>query len=406
MKYGILLNKGNVNIGDDIQAFAATQFLPSFDYLVEREHIDDFVSDDGEPVGVIMNAWYMWAKWNWPPSKYIYPCFVGFHYADHQLSKQPGSPFKYEFLNGIGGQYLKDYAPIGCRDYYTLDQLQKLGIPSYFSGCITLTLPKMPERKNKGSYICLVDLDPWVEKRIKKMLANEDIEIKVVSHRRDRDMDMPWNERKKIVTNLLTLYQNARCVVTKKLHCSLPCLAMEVPVLLIKQMEDDIRFTPYYDYLHHVRTSDFMDGNFEYDFLNPPANKDDYKPCREALIQSIQTFVEQTKDLNATVEELDKTTYSPQELLQWRHDLMKVSMDQWLVKYRDLQKKYTSLQKEEKKNLALIKKMRSNSEANEKLCQEKEASEKEKTEKEADSDSQRIVKKAKRIVKKVVRMFQ
>ncbi|MCC8044357.1 MAG: polysaccharide pyruvyl transferase family protein [Clostridiales bacterium] len=402
MKYGLLLNKGNVNIGDDIQAFAAAQFLPSFDYLVEREHIDDFVSDDGEPVGVIMNAWYMWAKWNWPPSKYIHPCFVGFHYADHQLSKQPGSPFKYEFLHGIGGQYLKDYGPIGCRDYYTLEQLQKLGIPSYFSGCITLTLPKMPERKNKGSYICLVGLDAKVEKRIKKMLAGKDIEIKVVSHTRERDVDMPWSEREKIVKDHLTLYQNARCVVTKKLHCSLPCLAMEVPVCLIKQMDDDIRFSPYYEYLHHIRTSDFMAGNYEYDFLNPPANKDNYKECREKLIQTIQTFVEQTKDINPTVEELDRRTYSPQELLLWRHDTMKVSMDQWLVKYREIQKKYAALQKEDKQNKALIEKLKSSTQENEKIYQEAEQLKKEP---EPELDLQKAGRKLKQVVNKIKRKF-
>lgn len=338
MKYGVLLNKSNVNIGDDIQAFATAQFLPSFDYMIDREHIDEFKSDNGEPVAVIMNAWYMWAKWNWPPSKYIYPCFVGFHYADHQLSKQPGSPFKYEFLHGIGGQYLKDYSPIGCRDYYTLDQLTSLGIPAYFSGCITMTIPHMPQTPDRGSYICLVDLDKPVERRIKEMLADEDIEIRVITHTRDRDPDMSWEDREKIVIDLLTTYQNARCVVTKKLHCSLPCLALGTPVLLIKQMTDDIRFSPYYDYLHYIRTKDFMSGKKSFDFMNPPANKEDFKATRDALIRTVKEFVEQTRDLECSVEELDKRTYTPDELLKWRHDIMKVSLDQWLVEYRNAQK--------------------------------------------------------------------
>ena len=98
MKYGILLNKNNLNIGDDIQAYATAQFYPKVDYFIDRENMLNFKTDDDKPVAVIMNAWYMWKKWNWPPSKYIYPLFVGFHYADHQLAKQPGSPLKYEFL--------------------------------------------------------------------------------------------------------------------------------------------------------------------------------------------------------------------------------------------------------------------------------------------------------------------
>lgn len=109
MKYGLILNKNNLNIGDDIQAFATARFLPQVDYFIDREYMDDFRPEEDEPVAVIMNAWYMWHKWNWPPAKNIIPLFVGFHYADHQLAKQPGSPIKYEFLNGIGGDYLKAY---------------------------------------------------------------------------------------------------------------------------------------------------------------------------------------------------------------------------------------------------------------------------------------------------------
>lgn len=88
MKYGILFNKSNMNIGDDIQAYATERFLPRIDCFIDREHIDSFESENGEPVAVIMNAWYMWQKWNWPPSKYIYPLMTGFHYADHQLARQ------------------------------------------------------------------------------------------------------------------------------------------------------------------------------------------------------------------------------------------------------------------------------------------------------------------------------
>ena len=60
MKYGVLFNKGNVNLGDDIQAYATARFYPSLDYFVDREHIHEFRSENNEPVAVIMNAWYMW----------------------------------------------------------------------------------------------------------------------------------------------------------------------------------------------------------------------------------------------------------------------------------------------------------------------------------------------------------
>ena len=64
MKYGVLFNKNNVNLGDDIQAYATARFYPSLDYFVDREHIHQFQSENNEPVAVIMNAWYMWEKWH------------------------------------------------------------------------------------------------------------------------------------------------------------------------------------------------------------------------------------------------------------------------------------------------------------------------------------------------------
>ena len=336
MKYGVLLNKSNINIGDDIQAYATARFLPSVDYFIDREHIDEFVTDDKKACAVIMNAWYMWAKWNWPPSKYIYPHFIGMHYADHQLALQVGTPVKYEFLQGIGGDYLKAYEPIGCRDKFTENQLKKIGIDSYFSGCITLTLPKMPETADKNSYMVLLDIeDKRVNEKIKNDLKNEDIEIREVSQLRKRDPEISWEDRINIVKERLTLYQNARCVVTKRLHAALPCLAMGVPVLLVKIQEDDIRFDPYYDWVHRCTVDDFLADKCDYDFLNPPENSDDYLPVRESLIKSATEFVEKTKTLSDDPDVLNPTTYTQQQVMQWRHDTMKKMMDVWLLDDRE-----------------------------------------------------------------------
>ena len=346
MKYGVLLNKNNRNIGDDIQAFAISQFYPHMDYFIDREHINEFQSDEGEPVAVLMNAWYMWAKWNWPPSKYIVPKMIGFHYADHQLAKQPGSPIKYEFLTGVGGQYLKDNGPVGCRDYFTCEQLKSIGIDAYFSGCITMTLPKMPETEDKGTYICLVDLEKRVRVKLQKMLEEQGIEVRVITHNRERDVEMSWEDREKQVVEMLTTYQNARCVVTKRLHCALPCLAMEVPVFVIKEMEDDIRFSPYYDFLHRTTVTKFMGDEYEYDFLNPPANKEDYKVYREGIIKAASEFVSEMEQEQRTVEELCKITYSEEELHNWRYDTMEAVLDNWLEEYRELQIEFKKQGKE------------------------------------------------------------
>ena len=133
MKFGLVLNKGTDNIGDDIQSYAAMRFLPSVDYVIDREGMDTFESN-GERVKAIMNGWYMYNKSNWPPSESIDPLWVSVH-----ISKNDYFGIGERFLDGLGGEYLKYYAPIGARDVSTLELLRKKGIPAYLSGCLTLT---------------------------------------------------------------------------------------------------------------------------------------------------------------------------------------------------------------------------------------------------------------------------
>lgn len=128
-----------------------------------------------------------------------------------------------------------------------------------------------------------MDLEEKVANKMKKLLAEKNMDVRVITHNRERNSEMSWEDREKQVTDLLTLYQNARCVVTKRLHCALPCLALETPVFMIKEMEDDIRFDPYYDFLHRTTVTKFMKDEYSYDFMNPPANKDDYKNTEKNL---------------------------------------------------------------------------------------------------------------------------
>ena len=73
-KYGVI-KYSSINIGDEVQSVAAMRFLPQIDYYVQRERIDQFKSDSGEKVKLIMNAWWMWDYAHFPPSKDIEPLF-------------------------------------------------------------------------------------------------------------------------------------------------------------------------------------------------------------------------------------------------------------------------------------------------------------------------------------------
>ena len=64
MKYGLLYYKDTDNIGDDIQSYASSRFLPKIDYLIDRENLETFIPNKKEYVKVIMNAWYVHDKYN------------------------------------------------------------------------------------------------------------------------------------------------------------------------------------------------------------------------------------------------------------------------------------------------------------------------------------------------------
>ena len=339
MKYGVIAHKTTMNLGDDIQTYAAAKLLPSVDYILPREKLDSFKSENNEPVATVMNAWWMWQKWNWPPAESIYPLMTSIHINDYGIFDR-GTPVKTRWLEGIGGDYFRSYGPVGCRDTTTIELLKEKGIEGYFSGCLTLTIPKQKKTKDAGEYVCLVDLNPQIEAKAREYLKDTGLKIKVFSHRCDyRNSDATLEERFETVEEFLTEYQNAKMVITRRLHVSLPCLALETPVVSLVDMSNKgnvTRWAPYTDWVEYISNKDFLANNFEYDFNNPKPNRKDYLPTREFLLKQVSDFVEQTKNVTVTTEELKKTKYTEFEAKTWRDNLKDWTLEEWLHKNRKL----------------------------------------------------------------------
>lgn len=328
-----------MNLGDDIQSYASAQFLPQIDYTVQRENMDSFQSEGNEPVAVIMSAWWMWQKWNWPPAECIVPKLVSMHMNNYTIRRK-ASPIQDEWLEGIGGDFFRAYGPIGCRDQTTLDFFTERGFPCYFSGCITLTLPKQKQTPDAGTYVCLVDLKPELEAAAREWLKGSGLEVRVMTHHCDyRNSDATLEERMAVVEHTLTQYQNAKFVVTRRLHVSLPCLAMGVPVLSIVNMNDagnTTRWAPYYNWVNHIPDKEFIAGNINFDIHNPPENKTEHLATREALAADIQAFIEKTKGCTLPIGEIKKTSYTEQEARIWQNQLMHWTLEKWLHQNRGL----------------------------------------------------------------------
>ena len=219
------------NIGDSIQLLA-------IDYLYKEMgkknvtylNIKDISAYQGEklilPINQMIGRGDPWLdeEGNFALSEDIEPVFLGvclregfFPYTDYNL------------------EYLKKYAPIGCRDYYTFKQMKNYNIPAYMAGCLTMTFPKREVSIKKYRKVFLVDVPSEVKKYIPNNILRKSETIHhTVSMNQQEYQDASFLRR--TATNFLKKYwREANLVVTSRLHCAVPCIAMGIPVIIARQ---------------------------------------------------------------------------------------------------------------------------------------------------------------------------
>ncbi len=338
MKNGVLIYpphlRNRFNIGDYVQSIAARQFLPRVDEYVDRERMD---SPRTEDIALIANGWYMHEPTHWPPSDKIHPLFVALHL--NKLAEK-------ELLSPENIEYFKRHQPIGCRDHYTEENLKKLGVDAYFSGCLTLTLGETYKRDEVGDEIYITDLNahlPNTPGFALKCLKNLVFKGGLLRKIRDRQKESGVATSLKSVAalyttyspifddevflkanyveqmledtfesedakfayadELLNKYRKARFVVTTRIHCALPCLAMGVPVLFLYDKNNSWVNNCRLDGLVQLFNTIEIEGNKvscevpgKIGLKGGFENKEAYKPLAADLVSRAREFV---KTVNA-----------------------------------------------------------------------------------------------------------
>jgi len=287
MQYGLMTYdiKEHFNVGDYIQSLAARQFLPQVDRTLNREQLHVY---DGPPLKLIMNGWYMHHPEHWPPAPQIDPLLVSFH-----MTKRASATM----LTGAGLEYLKGHR-VGARDQATLELLHAAGVEAFFSGCLTLTLDKTYQHQT-GDEVLIVDpLFKWQfwgrRKRILRQVLGRELvsQAHPLGHRY-RAADYPTEEERfALADRLLQRYRQARLVVTSRLHCALPCLAMGTPVVLVDAYvgaKDRDRFGGLRSFLNTVGVGGRrIEKNFDMADIPTPTR---HRDCAQALSQTCAAFV-------------------------------------------------------------------------------------------------------------------
>lgn len=326
-----------VNIGDYIQALASSQFLDKIDAFVEREKLDEY---DGDDIAVIMNGWYMHCPEHWPPSTKIHPLFISFHLNDLADDR---------LLDKESLDYLRQYEPIGCRDYSTVNKLMSRGIKAYFSGCMTLTLGYKYQSMQKDGKVYFTDppvLFTGKLDKIKYLLYfvchfNDKCRIYHKWYGRDKfdiknmfSVSKFYHVYRKLFDRKLLLeaeyirqegsfyyyeyktpqdllekaeqmvqaYAKASCVVTSRIHCALPCLGLETPVIFIHDCSlESVSSCRFDGLLQLFNVIDYRYGSLapflEYDEMNKitkdnfPKNNRSWRHLADKLIEKCNKFL-------------------------------------------------------------------------------------------------------------------
>jgi len=338
------------NIGDYIQSVAQEQFWNHIDCYCEREALDEIESED--KINLIMNGWFMWKPERFPPSDCINPLFISFHIVPL---------FEKKFFTKETVAYLKKYEPIGARDIATKLLLESHGVKSYFSSCLTLTLGMKYKNEHNSGEILFVDpiydvsgtreklfdiklylesalyllkygckvksilsrfqpesrtIWSFISKRLNKLIsachfyasyktAFDEGLIKnasVITHNVKAN-DYPTNDdMMAYAKELVNRYARARLVVTSRIHCALPCLALETPVIFIQSetLESIQKRSPgrmnglidLFNVFKYDRKVCLPNGMNKVTMDSKITNSDDYKKYRDSLINQVTAFTE------------------------------------------------------------------------------------------------------------------
>ncbi len=174
-------------------------------------------------------GWFMHAifdtRYGFPFHPNLLPLFVSFHCSKRDL------------LTDDAIKYLRQYSPIGCRDWTTVDVLLSVDVPAFFSGCMTTTVstvfPDTPHKPPPDAEVAYVDVPP------------EDVPDGAPTYRHSDD----GIRFRSFVANmydaieLLETYRRRHSgLVTSRLHCYLPGRSIGVPVDFQPKNRSDPRF--------------------------------------------------------------------------------------------------------------------------------------------------------------------
>lgn len=219
------------NLGDNAQTIASRHAWRSIGVLDEdmiKIDRDTLPAYSGPPAYLIMNGVFTHKNLPTPPS--ISPVFLGFHADPITISQH--------------ADWLRTFAPIGCRDYNTAKICQKNGIYAFVTGCVTMTFPQRASAPANGRVFVVTGWATLMPLSILRYVPEDYFEAaEFINHRHvegrfpltSEDQELNENFERDFIRRCA---DEASLVITPLLHVATPCLAMQVPVVLCRSSND------------------------------------------------------------------------------------------------------------------------------------------------------------------------
>ena len=286
-RYAVTWRPRSDNLGDDLLTLAASRLLPRVDMALDVDRLDaplpDLEPDDR--VVTLLCGKVLAQPIHWPPERHIAPVMVGAHFSREDVWGIPMTA-----LDGAGLDYLQALAPIGCRDEVTVALMEDMRLPCQLTACLTLTLEgrKTPGGERKGIVCCDVPED--VLHALENAMPVEGVQA--VTHQMDNP-PQDFHQRMEAARAMLERYAGAKCVVTRRLHCAMACLAIGTPVALLyhANYEDVSRFAPMSGMLRAQPVEAFLAevraGRFRPSWENPPQVRRWKETLRQAVAEGL-----------------------------------------------------------------------------------------------------------------------
>lgn len=182
-----------------------------------------------EGTWVLAFGWYMHAmfgvRYGLPMHRNLHPIFVSFHCNKRGL------------LTPEVIAWMREHGPVGCRDWTTVDILLSVGVPAFFSGCMTTTVDTVFPVSTTVPDGPVVYVDAPTEAEA----AGPDAHV--YKHSGDIVRFRSFTENTRIAADLLRTYREEHSsVVTSRLHCYLPSRSLGAKVDFRPNNPADIRF--------------------------------------------------------------------------------------------------------------------------------------------------------------------